>query len=60
MGCVPEITFRLPKNVKGKNLKTFERKVETTNRKTTSDTLFWNSKFGCRAKFKKQKEFVLK
>lgn len=29
------------------------------NRKTTSDALFWNGKFDCRAKFKKEKEFVL-
>lgn len=39
MCCLPEITFRLPKNTKGKTLKTLERKVETLNRKTTSDAV---------------------
>lgn len=58
MSCLPEITYRLPKNTK--SCKTSERKVEIQHRKTTSDVLFWNDMFGVRAKFKKEKEFLLK
>lgn len=50
MSCLPEITVRLQKIWRAKNLKRLERKVEILNRKTTSDALF-----GCRAKFKKEK-----
>lgn len=50
MSCLPEITSRLQKNMKGKNHKRLKRKGEILIRETVSDSLF-----GCRAKFKKEK-----